>query len=116
MKEGSGTMTLASGKKIMGEWKKNKQCGKGSFTWDKGCYTGDFENDMLHGYGEYDWVDGRKFKGHWKNNMIHGKGKFTWPDGKMYDGEYFEDKKHGFGIFKLADGSKYEGNWQNGKQ
>ena len=30
-----------------------------------------------------------------KDNILHGKGEFKWVDGRKYTGDYIEDKKHG---------------------
>lgn len=46
---------------------------------------------------------------------MHGHGQVQWPDKRKYIGEYFEDKKHGRGQFEWGDGRKYEGIWVNGK-
>ena len=47
---------------------------------------------------------------------MHGYGQLEWPDGRRYEGEYFEDKKHGFGTFIWPNGSFYQGSWVDGKQ
>ena len=33
------------------------------------------------------------------NNKMHGYGVFEWPDGRRYEGGYVDDKKHGKGVF-----------------
>ena len=40
-------------------------------------YSGDFQNDMKHGYGEYKWADG------------------------FYKGEFKQDKRDGFGVINI---------------
>mmetsp|Transcript_20197 Transcript_20197/g.24955 ORF Transcript_20197/g.24955 Transcript_20197/m.24955 type:complete len:92 (+) Transcript_20197:833-1108(+) len=47
---------------------------------------------------------------------MHGYGELEWPDGRKYAGEYSEDQKQGFGTFTWPNGSYYQGNWENGKQ
>ena len=38
--------------------------GKGTFTWPNGnFYSGDFVDDIKHGYGLFSWNNGRKYKG-----------------------------------------------------
>lgn len=46
---------------------------------------------------------------------MHGYGVFEWPDGRLYEGTYVEDVKHGVGTFKWPDGKIYTGGWGNGK-
>lgn len=46
---------------------------------------------------------------------MHGSGNFEWPDGRRYSGQYFKDKKHGEGILTLLDGRKIAGIWLNGE-
>ena len=41
------------------------------------------------------WADGRVYSGDWQNNMMHGRGILIWKDGRKYDGEFQNDKKHG---------------------
>ena len=45
----------------------------------------------------YNWADGRKYKGDWRNNKMEGYGEFDWPDGRKYNGSYVDDKKEGEG-------------------
>lgn len=48
---------------------------------------------------------------------MHGYGEFNWKDGKKYVGFYKQDKKEGFGIYYWEDPNKiYIGFWNNGKQ
>lgn len=55
--------------------------------------------------------------GEWKDNLMHGYGEFYWPDGKKYYGYYNNDKKEGFGIFHWPNVAKsYIGCWLDGKQ
>jgi hypothetical protein len=49
--------------------------------------------------------------------MMHGFGEFEWKDGKKYIGYYLNDKKEGFGIYYWQNPNKaYIGFWKNGKQ
>jgi hypothetical protein len=56
------------------------------------------------------------YEGQWQDQMLHGLGYYQWSDGKYYKGEYFNDKKQGFGVYVLQDGRTYEGWWLEGKQ
>jgi hypothetical protein len=46
---------------------------------------------------------------------MHGYGIFNWADGRVYEGQYFEDKKEGEGTLTWPDGRRYEGPWKTGK-
>lgn len=45
----------------------------------------------MHGFGTYEWKDGRKYEGYWAKNFMHGQGVYSWPDGRKYDGDYEND-------------------------
>ncbi|CAD8074539.1 unnamed protein product [Paramecium primaurelia] len=77
---------------------------------------GEFYDNEIQGFGNYQWPDGRLYVGEWMRNKMHGKGEIKWPDGRKYKGEYENDKKHGKGVFIWEDGRKYIGIWQGGKQ
>ena len=50
-------------------------------------------------------------------NSMHGYGEFYWRDGKKYKGFYKNDKKEGFGVYFWAEPNRiYVGFWKNGKQ
>jgi len=40
-------------------------------------YSGSFHENQYHGFGEYQWPDGRSFKGMWKKGVMHGRGVFS---------------------------------------
>ena len=52
----------------------------------------------------------------YKADMKHGYGEFTWSSGSKFKGEYVKDKKRGYGEMYWADGSLYRGFWDNGVQ
>lgn len=60
-------------------------------------YKGAYEDDMRHGYGEFNWTDGTIYKGQWEHGCQHGKGKLWLPDGTIQEG-YFENN-----VFKGVD-------------
>lgn len=48
---------------------------------------------------------------------MSGYGEFYWLDGKRYIGYYTNDKKDGFGIYYWAKSKRlFVGFWKNGKQ
>lgn len=46
--------------------------------------------------------------------MKHGFGEFIWATGSKYKGEYINDVKKGYGEMYWADGSIYRGFWSEG--
>lgn len=43
----------------------------------------------LLGWGLYTWPD-RKYVGEWQDNLMHGFGIFTWADDRKYTGQYIQ--------------------------
>mmetsp|Transcript_4482 Transcript_4482/g.6694 ORF Transcript_4482/g.6694 Transcript_4482/m.6694 type:complete len:122 (-) Transcript_4482:1503-1868(-) len=48
--------------------------------------------------------------------MKHGYGEFTWSTGSKFKGNYIKDKKKGYGEMHWSDSSIYRGYWDNGVQ
>ena len=40
------------------------------------------QSGNLHGYGQYQWAEGRVYDGNWQHSKMHGKGRYFFPDGK----------------------------------
>ncbi|MDG2355255.1 MAG: trypsin-like peptidase domain-containing protein [Paracoccaceae bacterium] len=62
-------------------------------------------------YGSSDFEDGASYTGEWQNDKMHGKGTYIFAnkeDGK-YEGDFLNDEFSGYGILTLGDGSRYEG-------
>ena len=43
---------------------------------------------MKHGYGIYDWPDGKRFEGYWCKGFQHGEGKLIFPDKSIQIGTW----------------------------
>lgn len=55
--------------------------------------------------------------GEWNNNVIEGYGEIYYIDDKIYKGFFKNNKKHGFGVFYWKNNDKvYLGFWKDGKQ
>ena len=54
--------------------------------------------------------------GEWKNQKMNGYGEFCWVEGKKYCGYYKEDQRDGFGIYYLLNDSFYVGFWREGQR
>lgn len=52
----------------------------------------------MHGEGEFNWVDGRKYRGWYFENKRYGMGTYYWPDGRKYIGFWKDGVMHGKGI------------------
>jgi hypothetical protein len=104
--------------------------GEGVLTWFKNGdrsqeYTGYMERGVPHGYGKYDYLNGRTYEGqHVKGDRV-GMGRIVDRDKKnivfySYDGEFKNDRPEGVGLeiyYYSAQGdtsSVYKGNFLHG--
>jgi len=46
----------------------------------------------MNGKGETPWLDGKKYTGEYLDDKKHGYGVFDWGNGKFYEG-FWEDGK-----------------------
>lgn len=136
LRDGRGVCLYNNGTLYEGEWKRNKEHGKGTLmTADrkKIIYTGEWERGRMHGTGCYYYNQddpyagskrkdasgeqlGSRYEGEFRENARHGNGKYYLPNGSVYDGEWREDVMSGRGTFKWPDGSIYVGSWKDGKR
>jgi hypothetical protein len=71
-------------------------------------------DDQAHGQGEYIYHEQKQsYTGEWENDMQHGFGKEILCDGSVYEGNFVEGKKHGEGRYVWSDQSIYQGNWED---
>ena len=118
--------------KYVGEIKKNKPHGQGTYTYYKN--PEDSVNQlsllipgmpkiivfvitlwqMLH-QGKEDNLPAQ-YIGKWNRGQKHGKGTYFFPNGDKYEGKWNRGQKHGKGTYSFSNGDKYEGNWKHGKQ
>jgi hypothetical protein len=91
--------------------------GKGKITFNKinDFYEGEFKNNLIEGFGIYNYENGDIYKGEFKNGKMNGKGLFIWKSGEEYYGNYVNGIKDGFGIYKYKNGKVYNGMFKNGK-
>ena len=98
---GQGTLSFPEGSKLIGNFKKGKLNGAGSY---EGCgsrFTGIFK-DNLKDKGVL-VTEAKSYDG---KNVIH-----------YYDGKFQNEMRNGKGIYYSSEGKKnqiFEGNWQNG--
>lgn len=100
-----------------GEFINDEKHGSGKLIYKhtKDCYEGEFNKNLITGYGFYIWSNKDTYKGSFLDGKMEGKGIYSWPDGGEYNGEYKDNIKEGYGIFKWANGKIYEGMFKKGK-
>lgn len=135
MRDGRGICLYSNGTLYEGEWKRNKEHGKGTLmTADRKhvIYKGEWERGRMHGQGVYYYnhddhfiprrkdepseQQGSRYEGDFKENARHGVGRYVLPDGSVYEGDWRENLMSGRGTFKWIDGSTYVGSWKDGKR
>ena len=135
LRDGQGICLYSNGTLYEGEWKRNKEHGKGTLmTADRKrvIYKGEWERGRMHGQGVYyyhqdDHFSSRRkeepseeqcsrYEGDFKENARHGVGRYVLPDGSVYEGDWRENLMSGRGTFKWVDGSTYVGSWKDGKR
>ena len=123
LRDGRGICLYNNGTLYEGEWKRNKEHGKGVLmTADRRrvIYKGEWERGRMHGQGVYYYNQddgyfprrkddvgeqgGSRYEGDFKENARHGVGKYILPDGSVYEGEWRENLMSGRGTFRWPDG------------
>ncbi|XP_037092652.1 MORN repeat-containing protein 3-like isoform X2 [Pollicipes pollicipes] len=103
-----------------GDWNNDLKHGKGVFEWKSGAiYSGDWAWDHRHGHGVYTELCPNtcqmiQYNGQWCCDRREGDGAQFYPDGESYEGEWRRDRRHGWGRMFYKDGSLYEGGWSLG--
>jgi hypothetical protein len=47
-------------------------------------YNGNWEHDLMNGYGKKEYSSGEIYEGEFKNNEFEGKGKYIFASGSYY--------------------------------
>ena len=113
--EGTGRLILSQGDVYEGEWKpvpdeeiinliaifcplKATFHGKGTkIEFNKGHYTGDWENGQKHGYGNEFFSDGSEYNGFYESDLFNGGGIYKKIDGEIYNGNFLNGERSGDG-------------------
>ena len=61
--------------------------GQGTFTYNVGKYVGEWKKGKQHGQGTFTWFSGDRYEGEWMDGTENGQGTFIWSDGDSYGGE-----------------------------
>jgi hypothetical protein len=72
----------------------------GSYT-----YNGQWEEDAMHGQGQFNFASGASYDGAWAAGQYNGVGVYKWPDGRAYKVTYdvFKERES----LALSLGRKY---------
>ncbi|CAF4180006.1 unnamed protein product, partial [Adineta steineri] len=102
------------GSRYEGEWKNQKQHGKGTgYYVDGDKYTGDWIDNKRTDQGIFAWANGDRYEGQREDNKMNGKGTKYCANGNMYTGDWIDDMMTGQGIYTSPDGERYEGQWKD---
>eukprot|EP00933_Yihiella_yeosuensis_P021189 TRINITY_DN16831_c0_g1_i1.p1 TRINITY_DN16831_c0_g1~~TRINITY_DN16831_c0_g1_i1.p1 ORF type:complete len:227 (+),score=60.19 TRINITY_DN16831_c0_g1_i1:91-771(+) len=115
----SDTKVYPDGSTYKGQLVAGMREGQGVYKTSEGVYEGEWKADKEHGRGKQTWNDGRDYEGEFVGGRFSGHGKMTWDSGngcQVYEGQYLDDVKHGEGTFRWPDGRAYQGAWKNGKR
>ncbi|XP_069012974.1 MORN repeat-containing protein 2 [Embiotoca jacksoni] len=89
VRSGTGKHTSASGVVYSGEWNEDKMHGRGILQHPSGAlYKGEFKDNMYHGTGIYTFPDRTVYKGHFHKNRLDGDGIFIDSQGRIWTGEF----------------------------
>ena len=75
----------------MGDYKNNKREGHGVMKNPGSTYDGQWKNDKQEGKGTSSWKNGRRYEGDFKNDEISGEGRWRWSDGRSFHGKFKSD-------------------------
>ena len=77
-------------------------------------YEGDWEEDLMHGYGTYKYTSGAVYSGQWSKGKQNGQGKMQFPDGSSYEGSWVDNLMHGEGVYTDSELIRWPGIYVKG--
>ena len=82
---------------------------------DGGYYIGDIQNGKPHGKGTMYFKNGNILKANsWRKGRAHGYGNYDFGNGKMYHGMFKDGHRHGWGMTMWNDNQNVtRGFWKN---
>ncbi|XP_039277242.1 uncharacterized protein LOC111051013 isoform X5 [Nilaparvata lugens] len=97
------------------DWKRYKddQIAKIEFR-NGNVYKGRVSRHVMHGEGEFIWLDGTSYKGSFDTGHITGNGVVTWPTQSWYKGELVKGYRQGNGLLVVPGRLAFAGSWANG--
>ena len=105
--EGEGAEYLANGDSFFGAYHNDSRKNGELYLHNGNVYKGDFNHaDEMHGFGKFEFADGRTYEGHYLKGLRDGQGVYKWTDGSIYDGEFKAGKQHGIGYYTATRGAQ----------
>ena len=77
-------------------------------------YKGQFQADLMHGFGELHFPSGEQFKGSFVEGKAHGKGTHYYATGSKFIGSFHRGREDGEGRILYANGLVDAGRWKDG--
>jgi|TARA_B110000977_G_C11012667_1_gene468296 hypothetical protein len=79
----------------------------------KWSYTGQWNQDVMQGVGQFTYESGASYDGEWMDDKYHGEGTYAWPDGTTYSGMFAKSAMHGTGTYTDQEGRQWTGDFYN---
>lgn len=80
-------------------------------------YLGQWFHGKMHGIGCIEYTDGRVYTGQFDMNVINGYGRLNVPNISCYEGRFINGKYHGFGTLETHNlNENYEGSFREGQK
>lgn len=98
-----GNWKLLSGAKVKHGFGKITYSGTTASEFGTEEYEGDWEEDLMHGYGTYKYTSGAVYTGQWHKGKQHGAGSIQYADGSRYEGQWEQNLMHGDGVYTDSD-------------
>eukprot|EP00927_Polykrikos_kofoidii_P071206 TRINITY_DN67506_c0_g1_i1.p1 TRINITY_DN67506_c0_g1~~TRINITY_DN67506_c0_g1_i1.p1 ORF type:complete len:395 (+),score=35.52 TRINITY_DN67506_c0_g1_i1:107-1186(+) len=116
MRHGNGTHTW-SGEVYEGQWRWDNRHGWGSLRLaDGSSVKGDWERGKPHGFATMTDAEGKiTYEGEFKNGKRHGLGRQLFESGDMYDGGWADGYLSDRGVYYYTNGDKLYGIWERGQ-
>ncbi len=114
VKDGNGIIIFTNGDKYEGEFQNDLLHGFGEYSYKSGhFFTGYFKKGRKNGNGTYININGSQYIGEFKYDLMHGKGKLIFSEIESYEGDFRFNNIEGIGKYYYKNGSIYEGEFKN---
>lgn len=87
--------------------------GLGCLTFDNATYIGEFDMNVISGFGIMNYNNGYVYEGEWQHDKKHGYGRMNYCYYE-YEGEWADDLYDGRGTLKYSTGRVVEGIFEKG--
>jgi hypothetical protein len=112
----NGSHLCTNGSTCVGQWNGNILDGYGIERWPDGSvFVGDFSAGQKHGAGRLAWVNGSTYDGEFELDCMHGEGLYVWSDGRGYSGQWTRNCPGPSGTIRWSDGRTYTGEFAEGR-